>query len=170
MNLVLLRAKVFENESIAATHLEVILLKQCSTMKLIFSLLLLLSAAKSACQPLKSREMARSVLITAIQSDAVKTEFAICNFECGRLELFDLNNVIDDRPIDVTVCGKKLYQHNTQSEDHPSPNSIVVYRFDVMENGWVKIYFFRKYTGAAVIQTYSIEGGITLQHTEIGTF
>jgi len=122
------------------------------------------------CQVNKNVNLTSNILSIAIQSEEVKREFKICDFECNRLDLFDFNNVINDRPINLSICGKQIYQYNTQSLDHPTPNSIVVYRLDKNENGSIKIYLLRPYTGAAVIQTYEINGKIKLVETQIGTF
>lgn len=134
-------------------------------------LLILLIATKSVqSQPSTDDRIAFHVLCTAIQSEAVKREFRMCEFQCDRVDLFDFNNIIDDHPINLNICGNQVYQYNTLSLDHPSPNSIVIYRLDRNEGGLIKIYLLRPFTGAAVIQTYKTKEEIKLIETEIGSF
>jgi hypothetical protein len=138
--------------------------------RLRFLLILLIITKSVQSQPSTDYKIAFHVLCTAIQSEVVKREFRICEFICDRIDLFDFNNIIDDHPIHLNICGKQVYQFNTQSLDHPSPNSIVIYRLDRNESGLIKIYLLRPFTGAAVILTYKIEEEIELIETEIGSF
>lgn len=111
-----------------------------------------------------------SVFLEAVGSEVFKEEFKVCDFRCDEINIFDYNNVISDRSLDVAVCNKKIRQYNTTSLDHPTSSSIVIYRLDKEEDSRITLYFMRPYSGAAIILTYEIRDGVRLVETRIGTF
>jgi len=133
-------------------------------------LLLLIFSTAAECQNGNSSDLTQEVLFYSLKSETVKKEFRICDFECNRIDVFDLNNMIREHPFDFEVCEKKINLYNTTSIDHPSPNSIVIYRLDKIGDSVLKIYLLRPFSGASVILTYSIIDGIKLIDTRVGTF
>lgn len=125
---------------------------------------------RAGCQNNNSNGSVLDVFLVAIQTDVFLEEFNICGFECNNVDVFDLDNKIDDIPFESKICEKTVSMYNTVSIDHPTPNSIVIYRLDKNKNGSVVIYFLRPYSGASVILTYGTNNGIKLLNTRIGTF
>jgi hypothetical protein len=122
------------------------------------------------CQNNKSSDLTHQILLYSLQSEVIKKEFRICDFEYNSIEVFDLNDIISEHPFDLDICGKNVNIYNTTCIDHPSPNSLVIYRLDKIGNNIIKIYFLRPHTGASVIFIYSINEEIKLIDTSIGTF
>lgn len=140
-------------------------------MKWIILFLILFVGSSTCCQSKKVIiDSVYSVFLNAVESRVFKEEFRVCDYACNEINIFDYNNAVSDRPLNLTVCNKKINQYNTTSLDHPTPSSIVIYRLDKGKNGEITIYFMRPYSGASIILTYEVGDDIKLIETRIGTF
>lgn len=139
-------------------------------MKLLFIITPFLFLVQLQCQDVNSESSVKEIFIDAIKTKVFREEFKICNLECGELNIFDFENQLSDFQLSMEICAKKVNLYNTVCTDHPAPNSIVIYKIE-RDNSIIKIYFWRPYSGAAVILTYRGEDkNIELINTEIGSF
>lgn len=141
-------------------------------MKWFLFLSIFITTNTMRCQSKASlQDPVHAVFLDAVKTEVFKEEFRICDFECNEVNVFDFNNVIDDSPLNFSICDKIFHQYNTVSLDHPAPSSIVIYRLDAKDaDGKITIYFLRPYSGASVILTYQVEDRVKLIETRIGTF
>ena len=99
-------------------------------------------------------------------------QFQICSLPCQNIYLFDYGNIMPEVVYSEDVCDKSVMWYNTASLDHPTPSSLVLYRFDLDDDGAI-LSMTRPYSGAAVTFIFkaAISGGsFNLVSTEVGTF
>lgn len=141
-------------------------------LKVITILVCLLASLPTSCQSFSpGNKEIKELFLQTLHSDELKDEFRICNGSCCTVDLFDYNNQLIDWNFNDTICDRKIAFYNSTSMDHPTPNSVVLYKV-LSSSNRVVFSFYRPFSGAAITFSYNLgsDGEFKVADIEIGSF